>query len=129
MNVADILENLSPTPALCGLPRQDAVRDIVMNEYHERICYGGYVAVKTGSHIRAYANLRCSMVAPGYFEDGAEGWLYNLYSGGGITSMSKIDDEWKEAMTKCRALLSAVTGDPSPVREDNCEIKNFSLLQ
>lgn len=113
-----ILGELSPTPALCGLPRNEAVHDIVMNEFHERLCYGGYLAVKTGTQVRAYVNLRSAFLAPGVFADGRKGYIYNVYSGGGITALSKVDDEWDEAMSKCRPLLCAITGSDNPSRSE-----------
>lgn len=116
--VGQVLGELSPTPALCGLPRNEAIHDIVMNEFHERLCYGGYVAVKTGTRVRAYANLRSAFLAPGVFDDGRKGYIYNIYSGGGITALSKVDDEWDEAMSKCRPLLCAVTGSDNPSRSE-----------
>ena len=58
-----VLEAINPTPALCGTPTDEALRDIAACELHSRRCYGGYVAVRTPGRLDAFVNLRSALVA------------------------------------------------------------------
>lgn len=98
-----VFKLLSPTPAVCGYPFGDSLRDIIELEAFQRHCYGGYVGVKQGSRTRAFVNLRCAFAAPA---DG--GYLYNIYAGGGITADSDPEQEWLETEKKSQTMLAAV---------------------
>lgn len=121
----EILKLLSPTPAVCGSDREKALGEIIRGEYCPRLCYGGFVAVTQHNRVRAFVNLRCALLAPGHFDNGHPGWIFNIYSGGGITGDSKVEQEWSEAMAKSRPLLRALTGRRFPVRKET--ITNFKL--
>lgn len=120
-DVHGILDALSPTPAVAGLPREVALTEIDTLETHNRRCYAGYVGVRLDGKYYAYVNLRCAFVAPvALDEDGEETdlYLYNLYSGGGIVSSSVCDDEWNEAMAKVSLLTSIVNPDDDTALTD-----------
>lgn len=87
---------LSPTPALGGYPVAESLCDIDELEAHPRRCYGGYVAIVTPTHYRAFVNLRCA-----HFDMER----YCLYAGGGITPHSTPADEWDETEIKLSRLL------------------------
>ncbi|MDE6310002.1 MAG: chorismate-binding protein [Muribaculaceae bacterium] len=87
---------LSPTPALGGYPRNEALADIAELEVAPRECYGGYVAISDSNRWRAYVVLRCARIDL----DGN----YRLYAGGGITADSDPEKEWCETVAKSRTI-------------------------
>ncbi len=87
---------LSPTPALGGYPRTDALADISSLEVAPRECYGGYVAISDSLRWRAYVMLRCARIdLAGH---------YRLFAGGGITAESNAENEWCETEAKSRTI-------------------------
>lgn len=105
VDIAKLIPELSPTPALLGWPRERAYQQIIDTESHIRGCYGGFVGIKDPTKILLYVNLRSAMSVP--LEQNYDGYPiygYNLYGGGGITSRSKPEEEWKEAKLKIRTL-------------------------
>lgn len=93
-----IMNELSPTPALCGYPKELAMADIAEMEEHQRVCYGGYVAISDDDGLHAYVNLRSAHFSP-------RG--YCVYGGGGVTAQSTPEGEWEEAMQKTNPLVDA----------------------
>lgn len=106
VNVESLFRNLSPTPAVCGEPIEAALSMIRRYETIPRHCYGGFVGVKTGNRVRAFVNLRCALATP--TDDGE--FLYNIYSGGGITPMSDPQNEWDETVAKSQVLRDCIIG-------------------
>ncbi len=98
-----IINDLNPTPAVAGWPRAVAIAEIDALETHQRRCYSGIVGVKTDSGLRVFVNLRCAFIAPAKL-DGMDGWVYNIYAGGGLMPDSQLDDEWSETARKMEAL-------------------------
>ena len=92
----EVASRLSPTPALCGLPRDVSCRRIAAIERHQRQLYGGFVGWGNGAESRAYVVLRCARIE-------SDGWC--VYAGGGITAQSDADDEWRETELKSAALV------------------------
>ena len=91
----EILNKLSPTPALAGYPLNEALDVISKIEEHPRICYGGYVALDDHENFISYVNFR-----GGHFNSNK----YCLYSGGGIVSDSIAELEWEETNAKISSL-------------------------
>lgn len=100
VSVSDVLDVLSPTPAVAGYPRDASVAEINACEQHPRGCYAGYVAVTDAEGTHAYVNLRCVR----FDTDGA----YCVYAGGGITAASDPATEWAEAESKAAALINII---------------------
>ncbi len=99
-----LLENLTPTPAICGYPKADALREIEQIEHHSRYCYGGYIAAEQQGRRKAFLTLRCALVTPA-----AGGrFCYTVYSGGGITGDSVAADEWTETSGKAALLIESI---------------------
>jgi len=97
IGVDNILDALSPTPAVAGVPRDIAMSEIAVCEDAPRRCYAGYVMHRDADgHIRAYVNLRCVHISPA-------AWC--IYAGGGITADSDVCAEWEETAAKASALL------------------------
>lgn len=99
------LTTISPTPAVGGLPRDKALSEILVCEGHDRRCYGGFVGVKSGETLNAFANLRCAMAE---IDPESRTVGFNIFSGGGITGASKPDSEWIEAVSKVKRLNEAI---------------------
>ena len=95
----EILNKLSPTPALAGYPIEDSLNIITNTEEHPRYCYGGYVALDDSEKFMAYVNFR-----GGHFNTNK----YCLYSGGGIVSNSTAELEWEETNTKISSLKQII---------------------
>lgn len=93
--LAATIDALNPTPAVCGTPRDRAIADIADLENHTRGCYGGVVALSTPTGYHAFVNLRCMRF------DARD---YCIYGGGGITSGSIAECEYKETEAKTKVL-------------------------
>lgn len=94
-----LLNSLHPTPAVCGIPKQDAQNFIIETETHERAYYTGFLGPITSSEINLYVNLRCMQL---FYKKLA------LYLGGGITLDSVPELEWQETELKATTLLSVI---------------------
>ncbi len=96
--MAGITRRLSPTPALCGLPRETALRLIAATEHHGRSYYGGFVGAFDEQQFTFWVNLRSMQVRPGECV---------LYVGGGYVADSDPASEWDETERKAMTLLAA----------------------
>lgn len=93
-----LIQELHPTPAICGIPMQEAKNFITQNEKHERNYYTGYVGItKKNVSIELFVNLRCLQITQSHLL---------LYLGGGITHESNPELEWKETQEKAKTLLN-----------------------
>ncbi len=106
--IADIVSELSPTPAVCGTPRDYALDIISKSEPHSRGCYGGWIAVKSEDGVKVYVNLRCAAITPAQKKGVAPSYIYKVYAGGGFTADSSVPEEWNEASEKASALLKVI---------------------
>lgn len=91
------LKELSPTPAVSGLPREDALRDIARYENHRRDFYAGFCGPVTRDKISLFVTLRCMSFDYATKE-------CTLYAGGGITEFSDPQSEWREVNAKVATL-------------------------
>jgi len=99
-NVGNLLNNLHPTPAICGSPTDEALEIICAVEKHDREYYGGFLGpVGMEDPILLFVNLRCMQIS---------GSNLILYAGGGITIDSNPVDEWYETEIKTGTLLSVI---------------------
>ncbi len=113
VSLQDIIKALHPTPAVCGLPKNEANVFILQNEGYRRNYYTGFLGeinikteqkrttsrrntenlaygtIKKSTHL--FVNLRC-------MEINAQGT--QLYVGGGVTSSSNPEAEWQETVHK-----------------------------
>lgn len=96
-DVSSLLDAMSPTPALCGQPRDKALRIIADHESFSRDFYGGYCGPwYADDDFNMFVTIRCAHISPS---------RYALYAGGGIMPDSIPDDEWKETENKIKTLL------------------------
>lgn len=92
-----LLQNLHPTPAICGLPRPEAMQAILQNEPAPRRYYAGFSGpFMWDGQCRLYVSLRC-------MECDAESAI--LYAGGGIMPESDEQEEWEETERKMATML------------------------
>ncbi|MEA3504946.1 MAG: chorismate-binding protein [Bacteroidota bacterium] len=93
----NFLHNLHPTPAVCGIPKQDAYNEILRTEHHNREFYTGFLgSVGMEEDLQLFVNLRCMQI----FEKHSA-----VYVGGGLTSGSVLESEWRETEYKSASLL------------------------
>lgn len=98
-NIKSIVDKLHPTPAVCGLPKQESFSYIIDNEGYSREFYTGYISVKNEESTRFYVNLRSTQVF--------QNQLF-LYVGGGITADSIAEKEWEETELKSEIILNSL---------------------
>ncbi|MCM1313627.1 MAG: chorismate-binding protein [Bacteroides sp.] len=98
-NMSGLIGSLHPTPAVCGLPQEKALRFILENEGYDRSYYSGVVGMlNSKGETDLYVNLRCASVAP----DGTA----TLYAGGGLLPSSTVESEWAETEEKLKTILN-----------------------
>lgn len=99
-NLSSVMLNLlHPTPAICGMPKENAEKIIRDIEGYDREFYSGYLGpVNTASESHLFVNLRTLKVE--------EGIAY-VYAGGGITEDSQPDKEWAETEMKMGTIIRA----------------------
>lgn len=101
-SLENIIQSLHPTPAVCGLPKDEAMRFIAECEDYNRQFYTGYLGelnLNESGSADLFVNLRCMQ------------WLdqrANIFVGGGITGLSNPEDEWKETQQKSRTIVEAL---------------------
>lgn len=99
VNFRDIVSQLSPTPALAGFPRSEALDEIARTESHSRRMYGGVLVQQHGNLTTGFVTLRCMQIS---------GNQFSIYVGSGITSKSDAEAEWRETLDKATPMLLAV---------------------
>lgn len=98
-NLENIISELHPTPAVCGIPKDLCQNAIEQFEKYPRKLYAGYIKVETEEYIQYFVNLRCAE----FFKNAAL-----IYVGGGITAESSVEKEWQETELKAEAILKNV---------------------
>jgi isochorismate synthase len=112
----DVLHELHPTPAVCGMPKNIAKKFILANEGYDRSFYTGFLGEinieknrsnnKQNTENKAYGfnrkysdlyvNLRCMEIFDTYSA---------IYVGGGITKDSNPENEFIETVNKSQTML------------------------
>ena len=98
----NIIEKLHPTPAVCGLPKAEAMQFIIENEEYDRTFYTGFLGelnidFTTFSNNKSdlFVNLRCMTI---------ENNFANIYVGCGITKDSIPENEFIEMVNKSKTM-------------------------
>jgi isochorismate synthase len=91
------LNELHPTPAVGGEPREEALRFIAKYERQPRGYYTGFLGWSEKEEASYFVNLRCMQC----FADG-----FRLFAGGGIVSGSDANEEWEETRVKIDTIRS-----------------------
>ena len=101
-NVLELVRALSPTPALSGFPRAEALALIASAEGFVRGRYGGAVGWVDAAGDGTWAvAIRCAELSP-------DGRRARLVAGGGIVAASDPLSELAETQAKLQAMLSAI---------------------
>ena len=109
VELPEFVLDLHPTPAVCGLPKENALDLIYKTEPYDRQYYAGYLGMVEENTVDFYVNLRCMKIE----KNGAK-----LFVGGGITANSDARKEWEETELKAKTMLNIldlVTTDSSPL--------------
>ena len=94
--LGDLLKELHPTPAVCGLPKAEAYDFILNHENYDRRYYSGFVGwLDPEGHTDLYVNLRCMEI---------RSHEVKLYAGGGILPSSEVHAEWEETGEKMKTM-------------------------
>lgn len=91
-----IIQELHPTPAVCGIPKEFCREVIEKVEKFPRELYAGYIKIETENYIQYFVNLRCARLYKN---------SVHLFVGGGITAQSNPEKEWNETELKSEAVL------------------------
>lgn len=94
-----LVDQLHPGPAICGMPQKTSKAKINVFEPHDRAFYCGYLGLKTDQQTQLFINLRCMQI----FKD-----KFALYVGGGLTADSVPESEWEETAVKAKTLSTAI---------------------
>lgn len=94
-----LAEQLHPTPAVSGFPKEKAINFINSYESHQRELYAGIVGFVHRDRLDLYVNLRCAKIHSDYID---------LFVGGGVTTDSIPSIEWEETEFKSQTLLSII---------------------
>lgn len=101
--VGDVLQLLHPTPAVCGLPKQEAYDFILDNEHTPRLYYSGFMGpLNLQSQTHLYVSLRCMQITDSQ---------YRLYAGGGLLKDSVEEQEWMETEAKMETMRRVLKKD------------------
>ena len=103
VDIFELLAALHPTPAVGGVPREDALRWIAATEAHDRGWYtGAFGWVGDRRRAELAVVLRCGLL---------DRRRLRLYAGAGITRASDPRAELEETASKFRPLLDLVLGE------------------
>lgn len=98
--IGTLLKMLHPTPAVCGYPKEKALRFISENETYDRRYYAGFIGpVNMDGSTDLYVNLRCMEILEKSLR---------LYAGGGLLTTSDMVNEWLETEYKLQTILSII---------------------
>lgn len=90
--IGDLVNELHPTPAVCGLPKDETFRFILNHEHTPRTYYSGFIGtLNINGSTNLYVSLRCMRIGAG---------TYDLYAGGGLLRDSIENQEWEETEAK-----------------------------
>ena len=99
-NLGKFLNVLHPTPAVCGLPKENAFKFINENEGYDRRYYSGFIGrMNSNEQTTLYVNLRCMQI---------ENKRLLLYAGGGLLASSDLNEEWMETEDKLQTMLRII---------------------
>ncbi len=100
-NPYQLVQNLHPTPALCGYPKLAAQNFIIENEDYNREFYGGFLGEWNFNNLDyenktdLFVNLRCMKI---------ENETGILFLGGGINKDSTPESEYNETVNKSKTV-------------------------
>ncbi len=90
-SMAKFIEEINPTPAVAGIPKEEAIQFIEKEEGFKRNLYAGFIGIKQYNEAQLFVNIRC-------MEWQRE--TLTLFAGAGITKDSNPQREWEETKNK-----------------------------
>lgn len=103
VRLAEVVEALHPTPAVCGTPAEAARAWIREHEGFDRGWYSGAVGWVSDDAAQLCVALRSALF---------EGASATLFVGAGLVEGSDADAEWDETARKSSAVMDALGGRP-----------------
>ncbi len=92
-----VIAHLHPTPAVCGMPRNEALQHILRIEPEPRTYYAGFSGpFNLDGTTHLFVTLRCMRFSSTHA---------TLYAGGGIMPNSVEQEEWEETVRKMQTML------------------------
>ena len=95
-----LVDSLHPTPAIAGLPIEEAISMISKIEKHSRGLYSGFIGRVGEGKSDLFVNLRCCEIID---------HQAFLYLGGGLTKGSIPENEWLETENKSLTLMNILS--------------------
>ena len=87
-----VIQLLHPTPAVCGLPKEQSKAFLLKNENYDRTFYTGFLGeLNIENKTDLFVNLRCMEICDSQA---------HLFMGCGITKDSIPEKEWEESINK-----------------------------
>jgi len=103
--IGTLLEKLHPTPAVCGLPKDETRQFILKNEHEPRHYYSGLTGwLNPDGETFLYVTLRCMQLK-------AE--RCRFFAGGGLLLDSEEQQEWEETEAKMETMKQLFNTSPS----------------
>ena len=100
-HLGNVLESLYPTPAVCGIPKEETRQFILRHEHQPRKYYSGFVGpLMMRGKTQLFVSLRCMNI----LEEGT----CELYAGGGLLKESEMEKEWKETEAKMQTMSTVL---------------------
>lgn len=100
-DLKNLIDNLHPTPAVCGMPMNIAKEFILKNEGYKRQFYTGFLGeLNIDNSSDLFVNLRCMKI---------ENLVASLFIGGGITIDSIPENEWLETVEKSKVMKKVLS--------------------
>lgn len=94
--LGNLISSLHPTPAVCGLPKDETYKFIINNESINRRYYSGFMGpINIEGETHLYVTLRCMMLRNS---------TCTLYAGGGLLKDSDAESEWLETEAKSETI-------------------------
>lgn len=98
-SLGQLVSKLHPTPAVCGMPKREAMEFIKAHEGIDRAYYSGFAGpVDINDETHLYVLLRCASISSGA----------TLYAGGGIMPESTVESEWSETEKKMETISNVL---------------------
>lgn len=98
-NEITLISKLHPTPAVCGLPKDNAKEFILKNEKYDRKFYAGFLGeLNVNETTNLFVNLRCMEI----------GKINSIYVGCGITKNSVAENEFIETQNKSETIKNII---------------------
>ncbi|KMV30269.1 isochorismate synthase [Photobacterium swingsii] len=107
---ADLLDNLQPTAAIAGLPRDKALDFISTHEPFARGWYSGAVGFLSRQRSEFCVAIRSALIM---------GEEIHLFAGAGIVPGSTADSEWKELDRKTSTLCSLLNSNETEMERQS----------